>query len=87
MGGENRVKYKGKKKYLSVKTAADIYDLNRRTLRLWCLRGDIEGATKIGKEWRIPVESLERMFEMGIPEWHRKMRRVRSMVFGRYRTV
>lgn len=76
-----------KKKYLKIRTAAEVYDLNPRTLRLWCLRGEIEGATKVGKHWLIPVETLERIFEMGIPEWHRRLRKVRSMVYRRHSTV
>lgn len=65
-----------KKKYLRIKTVAKMYDLNERTLRLWCLRGEIEGATKVGKHWLIPAETMDRIVQMGIPEWHKRVRKV-----------
>lgn len=51
-------------RYLRVRTAARLYDFGLRELRQMCLLGKIEGATRAGgKEWRIPVESMERMMK------------------------
>lgn len=49
------------KKFMRIKTAAEVYDWDRRKLRDWCLLGKIPGAVKPtgAKEWWIPVASME----------------------------
>ena len=39
---------------ITVKQAAKILRLKPVTVRLLCLRGQIEGAVKIGRDWVIP---------------------------------
>lgn len=60
------------KRYIRIKTAAKMYDYNPQQLRMKCLLGQVHGATKDGKEWRIPIESMEKIMQEGIPERHRR---------------
>ena len=39
---------------ITVKQAAKILRLKPVTVRLLCLRGQIEGAVKVGRDWVIP---------------------------------
>lgn len=59
------------KRYIRVKTAAAMYDYNPQLLRQKCLLGQINGATKDGKEWRIPIESMEKLMAEGVPMRHK----------------
>ena len=40
---------------ITAKQAADILQLKPVTVRLLCLRGQIEGAVKVGRDWVIPA--------------------------------
>jgi hypothetical protein len=54
-------------KFLRIRAAAKLYDWPVRDLREKCLLGRIPGATKVGKEWRIPVASMEGLLDKGVP--------------------
>ena len=41
-------------KFITVKEYAAKYNLNPRTVQLWCQDGRIEGAFKFGTSWAIP---------------------------------
>lgn len=55
------------KRYMRLETAAKLYDYDVRVLRLRCLRGQVPGATKDGKEWRVTIAGMDAMMERGIP--------------------
>ena len=40
--------------YITSKEYAEKYNLNPRTVQLWCANGRIEGAVKFGASWAIP---------------------------------
>lgn len=67
----------GERRYVRIATAALWFDYEPRELRERCIRGEILGAVKEGKEWRIPVASLERMLRA---EEEVKIRRKRKGV-------
>jgi Helix-turn-helix domain len=52
----------GGKARMTVKTAAALYDVNPSTLRVWCLRGEIPGASKKGKSWYVTGEGMDQVF-------------------------
>lgn len=43
--------------YLSIKQVAEKWGLSARRINVLCLEGRIEGATKIGSYWAIPVHA------------------------------
>lgn len=57
----------GDKKYMRLATAAQMYDYDVRLLRDRCIRGRVPGASKEGKEWRIPLAGMEKMLAAGVP--------------------
>lgn len=57
----------GDKKYMRLATAAQMYDYDVRLLRDRCIRGRIPGASKEGKEWRVPVAAMDAMLEQCVP--------------------
>lgn len=65
----------GERRYVRIATAAIWYDFEARELRDRCVRGEIPGAVKDGKEWRIPVTSLERMMREGERQTRKKHKR------------
>ena len=44
---------------INVKEAAQRLGVSIQTARLWCSKGLIPGAKKIGRDWMIPVEALD----------------------------
>ncbi|RUM29232.1 MAG: hypothetical protein DSY42_06960 [Aquifex sp.] len=50
-------KFKNLNRMLRVEEVAEYLGVEKRTVRKWCRIGMIE-AVKLGKEWRIPVNSL-----------------------------
>jgi hypothetical protein len=42
---------------------AEVLKIPRKTAVALCRRGDIPGAKKVGREWRVPVWGLRQMFE------------------------
>jgi len=53
-----------KKQYISVQEAATILDCHEKTIRRWIAAKKIP-AVKIGKEYKINCEKLERILENG----------------------
>lgn len=45
--------------WLTLDQAAEVLQLTRETVRLMCVRGDIDGARKFGRVWRVPDTSIE----------------------------
>ena len=43
--------------YLTVNSVAEKWNLTPRRVRAMCANGLIDGATKVGREWVIPVDS------------------------------
>ncbi len=54
------------KRYLSLKSASELYDVKISTLRTWIAYGRLK-ASKVGRDWRVSVEELERVFKAA--EW------------------
>jgi len=51
------------KRYLKIETAAEIYDMNVRTLRQMCIAGELKGkAKKVGRLWFIPTSEMKKLF-------------------------
>ena len=44
-------------KYITVKDAATLWNLSERRVTTMCRNGSIEGATKQGIRWLIPVDA------------------------------
>jgi hypothetical protein len=42
---------------------AEVLKIPRKTAVALCRRGDIPGAKKVGREWRVPAWGLQQMFE------------------------
>ena len=40
--------------YMSIKEAAEIWEVSPRRIQVLCTEGRIEGAAKLGREWAIP---------------------------------
>ena len=40
--------------YMSIKEAAEIWNVSPRRVQIYCVEGRIEGAAKLGREWAIP---------------------------------
>lgn len=49
----------GTPSWLTLDEAAAQLSLNRETVRLLAVRGDLPGAKKFGNRWRIPATALE----------------------------
>ena len=50
----------------SCKDAAHAFGVSPRTVSRWCANGMIESANKIGAQWRIPEDTIERYLEDGL---------------------
>lgn len=51
------------KRYLKVESAAELFDMNVRTLRMMCLVGQLKGrARKVGRRWYIPTRVMKELF-------------------------
>ena len=48
-------------KYISVKQAAELWNLSERSVRNYCAQGRIEGAFLTGKTWNIPENATRPM--------------------------
>ncbi|MFZ5589643.1 MAG: hypothetical protein ACOY4M_08420 [Pseudomonadota bacterium] len=48
-----------KDEIIGIKKAAEISGVTARGLRFACMRGDVPGAQKSGRDWLIPLEGLE----------------------------
>ena len=49
----------GHMKYLSIKQTSEKWDISVRRIQVLCVEGRIEGATKIGSFWAIPLEAVK----------------------------
>lgn len=47
-------------KLLTTQEVADLLRISRSTIWRWCVSGKLE-AVKVGRNWRIPREEIERM--------------------------
>ena len=52
------------KKFLSLKTVSNIYDVKLGTLQKMCLLGKIP-AYKFGKKWYVKPQDIDNLFESG----------------------
>lgn len=43
--------------YMSIKEAAEIWNVSPRRVQTYCVEGRIEGAAKLGREWAIPASA------------------------------
>ena len=43
--------------YMTIKQAAEVWGITTRRIQVLCAEGRIEGATKFGRDWAIPVEA------------------------------
>lgn len=43
--------------YMTIKQAAEVWGVTRRRIQVLCAEGRIEGATKFGRDWAIPVDA------------------------------
>ncbi len=48
-----------KKRYFSPEEVGDFFGVSAETIRNLCRAGKIEGATQIGRQWRIPRSYIE----------------------------
>jgi excisionase family DNA binding protein len=48
-------------KLLSTAHAAQLLDVSPRTVARWCRDGQVPGAVKLGRVWRIPLGVIRRM--------------------------
>lgn len=47
--------------YMTIKQAAEVWGITTRRMQVLCAEGRIEGATKFGRDWAIPVEAEKPM--------------------------
>lgn len=47
------------KRYLTAKEVAEILHVHYRTVRRMCDRGELRGAIRVGRDWRIPPSALK----------------------------
>ncbi len=45
------------KGYMSIKEAAEIWNISTRRVQMFCVEGRIPGASKLGREWAIPTDA------------------------------
>lgn len=43
--------------YRSIKETANEWNISPRRLQVLCVEGRIEGASKLGREWAIPIDA------------------------------
>lgn len=43
--------------YMNIKEAADKWDISTRRIQVLCAEGRIDGASKLGREWAIPINA------------------------------
>lgn len=42
---------------MSIKEAAEKWDISTRRVQMFCFNGRIDGAAKLGREWAIPFDA------------------------------
>lgn len=52
--------------FYSPHEAAKRWGVTRETVRLWCHAGHVAGARKVGKNWKIPAATVERVERDGM---------------------
>ena len=45
--------------YMTIKQAAEKWDITTRRIQFLCSNGRIEGATKFGRDWAIPADAAK----------------------------
>lgn len=45
--------------YITTKQAGEIIGRHESTIQRWCIKGEIEGAVKIGYKWAVPTATAE----------------------------
>lgn len=45
--------------YMNIKEAADKWDISTRRIQVLCAEGRIDGASKLGREWAIPINAIK----------------------------
>lgn len=43
--------------YMNIKEAAEKWEISPRRIQVLCSEGRIDGASKLGREWAIPVDA------------------------------
>ena len=43
--------------YLTISEVAEIWQVTPRRVRAMCLKGQIDGASKLGREWAVPINA------------------------------
>lgn len=51
--------WRKKMEYISIKQASEKWGITKRRIQVLCAEGRIEGATKIGSFWAIPLEDVK----------------------------
>lgn len=51
--------WRKKMEYISIKQASEKWGITKRRIQVLCVEGRIEGATKIGSFWAIPLEAVK----------------------------
>ena len=55
----SKLNYRKKMEYISIKQASEKWGITKRRIQVLCAEGRIEGATKIGSFWAIPLEAVK----------------------------
>lgn len=62
--------------YMSIKEAAEIWEVTPRRIQVLCTEGRIEGAAKLGREWAIPLSAQKptdkRVISGSYRNWRKK---------------
>lgn len=45
--------------YMTIKEIAEKWNVTPRRVRAMCLNGQIDGASKLGREWAIPINAIK----------------------------
>lgn len=45
--------------FITIKEAAEKWDITARRIQVLCSEGRIEGAVKFGRDWAIPVDAIK----------------------------
>ena len=45
--------------YISIKEASSKWEISTRRIQVLCSTGRIDGATKLGREWAIPLDAVK----------------------------
>lgn len=68
--------------YMSIKEAAEKWDISTRRVQMFCTDGRIDGASKLGREWAIPYDA-ERPNDLRVVsgkyrDWRNKTERAKA---------